>query len=52
MPFNPIPFIGKPGQRGTATGVYRSAIVAATSFTITHPNNANADKTFDYWIVN
>lgn len=37
---------------GSATSVYISAKVASTSFTITHPNNANADKTFNYWIVN
>lgn len=33
-------------------GVYISAKVAGTSFTITHPNNANADKTFNYIIAN
>ena len=37
---------------GSATGVYISAIVASTSFTITHPNNANADKTFNYLVLN
>lgn len=37
---------------GSATSVYISAKVAATSFTITHPNNANADKTFNYVIYN
>jgi hypothetical protein len=37
---------------GSAGGVYISALVASTSFTITHPNNANADKTFNYLIVN
>jgi hypothetical protein len=36
----------------SATGVYISAIVAGTSFTITHPNNANANKTFNYMCVN
>ncbi len=35
---------------GSATSVYVSAISAATSFTITHPNNANVDKTFNYMI--
>jgi len=34
------------------TGVYISSQVAATSFTITHPNNANADKTFNYLVLN
>ena len=35
---------------GSATSVWVSAKVAGTSFTITHPNNANADKTFEYVI--
>ena len=35
---------------GSATSVYVSAISAGTSFTITHPNNANANKTFNYMI--
>lgn len=39
-------------DQGSATGVWISAKVAATSFTLTHPNNANADKTFNYEIVN
>ena len=33
-----------------ASGVFVSAISAGTSFTITHPNNANANKTFNYMI--
>jgi hypothetical protein len=37
---------------GSAGSVYISAKVAATSFTITHPNNANTDKTFNYLIIN
>lgn len=37
---------------GSATGVYVSAKTLGTSFVITHPNNANADKTFDYIIQN
>lgn len=37
---------------GSATGVYVSTKTAGTSFVITHPNNANADKTFDYIIQN
>lgn len=32
------------------SGVFVSAISAGTSFTITHPNNANANKTFNYMI--
>lgn len=39
-------------DQGSATGVWVSAKTAGTSFTITHPNNANADKTFDYQITN
>jgi len=35
---------------GSATGVYISARTQDTSFVLTHPNNANADKTFDYII--
>ena len=35
-----------------ANGLYISAKTAGTSFTITHPNNANADKTFNYIIFN
>ena len=37
---------------GSATGVYVSTKTTETSFVITHPNNANADKTFDYIIQN
>ena len=37
---------------GSATGVYISAKTAGTSFVITHPNTADADKTFSYMIVN
>jgi len=37
---------------GSATGVYVSTKTADTSFVITHPNNANEDKTFDYIIQN
>jgi len=37
-------------DQGSATGVWVSARSAGTSFTLTHPNNANADKTFDYEI--
>ena len=37
---------------GNATGVWVSTKTAGTSFVITHPNNANADKTFDYIIQN
>lgn len=33
-----------------ASGVYVSSISAGVSFTITHPNNANANKTFSYMI--
>lgn len=36
---------------GSATGVYISAKNASTSFVVTHPNNANADKTFDYHVI-
>lgn len=41
-------------DQGSATGVYVLAanIVAGTSFTISHPNNANADKAFNYSIIN
>ena len=35
---------------GSATGVYVSAKNKGVSFVITHPNNANDDKTFDYII--
>ena len=35
-----------------AGNVYVSAKTTGTSFVITHPNNANADKTFDYVILN
>lgn len=38
-------------DQGSATGVYVSAKTPGTSFVITHPNNANADKTFDFEIV-
>lgn len=37
---------------GSAAGVYVSAKNDRTSFVITHPNNANNDKTFDYIIQN
>jgi hypothetical protein len=37
---------------GSATGVWVSTKTAATSFTITHPDTADTDRTFDYWIVN
>ena len=37
---------------GSATGVWISAKTADTSFTITHPDTADNDRTFDYWIVN
>ncbi len=37
---------------GSATGVYVSSKSAGTSFTITHPNTADADKTFNYLIIN
>ncbi len=37
---------------GSATGVYISAKTAATSFVVTHPNNASADKTFNYLVIN
>lgn len=37
---------------GSATGVYVSAKNQGVSFVVTHPNNASADKTFDYQIVN
>jgi hypothetical protein len=37
---------------GSATGVYISSKSGGTSFTIAHPNNANADKTFNYLILN
>jgi len=37
---------------GSAAGVWVSTKTADTSFVITHPNNANADKTFDYIIQN
>ena len=33
------------------TGVYVSTKTVATSFTITHPNTADADKTFDYLLI-
>lgn len=36
---------------GSATGVYVSAIADGVSFTITHPNTADIDKTFYYQIV-
>jgi len=35
-----------------AGNVYVSALTEGTGFTITHPNNANADKTFHYLIIN
>ena len=34
-----------------AGNVYVSAKTNGTSFVITHPNNANADKTFDYVVL-
>lgn len=37
---------------GSAAGVWVSSKSAGASFTITHPNNANADKTFNYIILN
>lgn len=37
---------------GSAVGVYVSSKVANTSFTITHPDTAEADKTFNYLIFN
>jgi hypothetical protein len=37
-------------DQGSATGVWVSTKTANTSFVLTHPNNANADKTFDYVI--
>ena len=37
---------------GSATSVYVSTKTAGTGFVITHPNNANTDKTFDYIIQN
>lgn len=36
---------------GSATGVYISS-VSDGSFIITHPNNANSDKTFNYIVRN
>lgn len=36
---------------GSATGVYVST-KAAGSFILTHPNTADADKTFDYMVQN
>lgn len=39
-------------DQGSATGVWISAKVDGTSFTITHPNTAAVDKTFDYTITN
>jgi hypothetical protein len=35
-----------------AGNVYVSAKTVGTSFTVTHPNNANVDKTFDYLMFN
>jgi len=37
---------------GSTTGVYVSAKTAGVSFELTHPNNATANKTFDYLIFN
>lgn len=39
-------------DQGSATGVWVSGRSAGVSFTLTHPNNANADKTFNFWMVN
>ena len=39
-------------DQGSATGVWISAKNPGVSFTITHPSSANANKTFNYWIVN
>ena len=39
-------------DQGSATGVWISAKSAGTSFTVTHPNNVNADKTYNYTIFN
>ena len=37
---------------GSATSIYESARdVAANTLTLTHPNNANADKTFRYALI-
>lgn len=36
---------------GNAVSVWHTSNTANTGFRITHPNNANADKTFDYFIV-
>lgn len=38
--------------QGSATGVYVSTKNQGVSFVITHPNTADADKTFDYLIIN
>jgi hypothetical protein len=37
---------------GAAASIYISAKVAGTSFTIAHTNDADADKTFNYLILN
>jgi len=39
-------------DQGSATGVWVTSKTAGTGFRLTHPNNANADKTFDYVIHN
>ena len=38
-------------DQGSATGVWVSTKTDGTSFVLTHPNNANADKTFDYVVI-
>jgi hypothetical protein len=37
---------------GSATGVWVSDRTAGVSFTLTHPNTADADKAFSYLIIN
>ena len=39
-------------DQGSVTGVYISAKNAGVSFTVAHPNNANVDKVFDYFVFN
>lgn len=39
-------------DQGSATGVWVTTKNVGASFVLTHPNNANADKTFDYIIIN
>ncbi len=38
--------------QGSATGVWVTTRNAGVSFVLTHPNTADADKTFDYIIIN